>query len=165
MKKNLLHLDANQIADDYASASYFQCIDSEENRRFCRQVSNQIGPERVLTDSMEAAYMGVKLWAAAANEAKSLDTRAVRQAMRAIRLPSPAGETRITRRRSMHSGRHESDESRAMGSFRLFGRRGANRAEPYPIERSAEEWRAKLNDLKRSWKASGRRRTTNRCRS
>ena len=23
--------------------------------------------------------------------------------------------------------------------------------EPYPIERSAEEWRAKLNDLKRSW--------------
>jgi urea transport system substrate-binding protein len=151
-EEELLHLDANQIVDDYAAASYFQSIDSEENQRFVDKFRAKFGPQRVLTDSMEAAYMGVKLWAAAVNEAQSFDTRAVRQAMRSIRLPSPAGETRIDPStqhafRTTRIGRIQSD-----GQFQIVWTAPEPIApEPYPIERSAEEWRAKLNDLKRSW--------------
>ena len=75
-EEEILHLDVGQVAGDYAAGSYFQSIDSEENRRFVEKFRAKFGPQRVLTDPMEAAYMGVKLWAAAVNEAGSLDMRA-----------------------------------------------------------------------------------------
>jgi urea transport system substrate-binding protein len=151
-EEEILHLDVSQVAGDYAAGRYFQSIDTEENRRFISKFRAKFGPQRVLTDPMEAAYMGVKLWAAAVNEAGSLETRLVRQAMRGIRLPSPGGETRIDPAthhafRMSRIGRVKGD-----GQFEIVWTADKPIApEPYPIKRSAEEWRAVLHDLQRSW--------------
>jgi urea transport system substrate-binding protein len=151
-EEEILHLDINQVAGDYAAGRYFQSIDSEENRRFIEKFRAKFGPQRVLTDPMEAAYMGVKLWAAAVNEAESLDIRLVRQAMRSIRLPSPGGETRIDPATHHAFRTPRIGQIKSNGQFQIVWEAESRVApEPYPIERSAEQWRAVLHDLKRSW--------------
>jgi urea transport system substrate-binding protein len=151
-EEEILHLDVSAVAGDYAAGSYFQSIDSKENRRFVKAFRAKFGPQRVLTDPMEAAYMSVKLWAAAVNEAGGLDTRRVRQAMRATRMSSPGGEVRIDAAtqhafRIPRIGRIKND-----GQFEIVWTAEEPIApEPSPVARSAAEWRATLHDLKRSW--------------
>ena len=85
------------MAGDYAAVQLFP-ID-----RFATRIASlspsfraKFGPQRVVTDPMEAAYMSVKLWAAAVNEAGSLDIPARSPGdARLHALPSPAGELRI----------------------------------------------------------------------
>lgn len=49
---------------------------------FCRRFRKRYGPHRVVSDTMEAAYYGVQLWARAVQEAGTENTRAVRQVLR-----------------------------------------------------------------------------------
>jgi urea transport system substrate-binding protein len=151
-EEEIRHLSAAQMAGDFAACCYFQSIDSDENRQFVARFRARFGPQRVVTDPMEAAYIGVKLWAAAVREANSLETRAVRQAMRGLRLSSPAGEVRIDPAtqhayKTPRIGRIAQD-----GQFEIVWTADNPVApEPYPAERSAEAWRAVLHDLQRSW--------------
>ena len=144
------------MAGDYAACCYFQSIDSDENRQFVAQFRKKFGPQRVVTDPMEATYMGVKLWAAAVREANSLETRSVRQALRGMRMSSPAGEFRID-----PSSQHVYKTPRIGqitedGQFKIVWTADKPVApEPYPAERSAEAWRAVLHDLQRCGTANG----------
>src|SRR5688572_2908781 len=68
----LRRLDVSNVAGDYAAWNYFQAIDSPENVKFLEAFRSRYGPQRSVTAPMECAYVGVKLWAAAANEAGSV---------------------------------------------------------------------------------------------
>ena len=61
-EEELRQLDAAAMAGDYAAWNYFQSIDSEENKQFVASFRKKYGPQRVVTDPMESAYFGVKLW-------------------------------------------------------------------------------------------------------
>lgn len=156
-EEEIQQLDVAELVGDYAASSYFQSIDSPENRELVTRFRAKFGPQRVVTDPMEDAYMGVKLWAAAVREAKTLEIPAVRQAMRGIRLPSPAGECRIDPStqhafKTPRIGRIEED-----GQFNVIWTAANPIApEPYPAARSAEEWRSVLHDLNRSWNGQWR---------
>ncbi len=151
-EEELQQLDVDDMTGDYSACSYFQSIDAAENQRFVSAFQKKFGPQRVVTDPMEDAYMSVKLWAAAVREAGSLETPAVRQAMRGARMPSPAGELRID-----PSTQHSYELPRIgkitkSGQFEIVWTAPAPVApEPYAASRSAEEWRAVLHDLQRSW--------------
>src|SRR5262249_25944134 len=69
------------VAGDYAAWNYFQSIDRPENEAFVRRFRDRYGAARVVSDPMEAAYVGVHLWAQAARQASSVDVKAVRQAL------------------------------------------------------------------------------------
>lgn len=47
---------------DYASWSYFQSVQTNENIKFVEAFKKRYGQDRVLSDPMEAAYFGVYLW-------------------------------------------------------------------------------------------------------
>ena len=129
-------------------------ISNRSTRRRIASLSQQFrakfGPQRVVTDPMEAAYMGVKLWAAAVRGGG--EPRYARRPpgdARRMRLPRRRGETahrsddatRVSRRRELA-------ESRSDGQFEIVWTADEPVApEPYPSERSAEEWRAVLHDL------------------
>jgi len=51
------------IPGNYAAWNYFQSIDRPENHEFVDSFRSRYGPQRVTSDPMEAAYVGVKLWA------------------------------------------------------------------------------------------------------
>jgi urea transport system substrate-binding protein len=102
---------------------------------------------------MEAAYVGVHLWALAVTDAQSIDTEAVRRALGDLSLPAPQGvvyvdsETQHTWK-MVRVGRIRSD-----GQFDILWESGTPvRPAPYPPYRSRAEWDAFLQTLYERWR-------------
>jgi urea transport system substrate-binding protein len=151
-EEQLRRLDLDSMIGDYSAWTYFQSIDTPENHRFVRDFQQRFGQQRVVTDPMEAAYVGVKLWAKAVAEAGAITPRAIRNAMRNQRLHAPEGDVRIDAE-SQHTWKTPRiGQVRADGQFDLIWTASAPEApEPYPPSRTAEDWRAFLHDLQRGW--------------
>lgn len=145
-------LDAAEVAGDYAAWNYFQSIDSDENAAFIASYQQKYGPQRVVTDPMESAYFGVKLWAQAVTEAGTTDVRQIRHAMLSQRMVAPSGKVRIDSAtqhtfKTPRIGRIQPD-----GQFEVVWT--AAKPEPpmpYTPTRTAEVWRAFLSDLYLGW--------------
>ena len=71
-ESELRNFDLATMAGDYAAWTYFQSIDSPANREFSNKFLSQY-PQRVITDPMECAYVGVHLWSQAMLEAQSIE--------------------------------------------------------------------------------------------
>ncbi len=148
------------VVGDFAAWNYFQGIDTPENREFVAAFKQRYGPQRTITDPMEAAYFGVKLWAAALAELEfSADELPqppdIRRAMQNQRLIAPEGEVRIDPA-SQHTfktpriGRIRQD-----GQFDIVWSDTAPQApDVFPNSRKAAEWNALLNDLYSGWNDS-----------
>jgi urea transport system substrate-binding protein len=79
----------------YAAWNYFQSIDRPENEAFVRKFKDRFGPTRVVSDPMEATYVGVHLWAQAVRAAGTDDPAAVRRALKGQSLDAPEGRVRV----------------------------------------------------------------------
>lgn len=88
-------MGADLAVDHYAAWSYFQSVDSPENRRFVAAFQQRYGPERVTDDPIEAAYVAVHVFARAAAKAGAVDVKAIREAARGLELDAPGGRYRI----------------------------------------------------------------------
>ena len=73
----LLSLSTKETLGDYAAWNYFQSVDRPENRIFVEKFRLRYGRQRVTADPMEAAYLGVHLWAQAVEEAGTTNTPAI----------------------------------------------------------------------------------------
>ena len=93
-EQGLRSLGANVLAGDYSAYTYFQSLDTPENRDFVRKFHDKY-PQRAVTDPMETAYVGVKLWALAVKEAQSLDPKRIRRSILTQKVMGPGGEVRI----------------------------------------------------------------------
>ena len=82
-------------ADQYVAWSYFQSLDTVENRKFVAAFKRAYGPERVTDDPIASAYSQVYIYAAAVKRAGSVEPRAVRAAARGLELDSPVGHLRV----------------------------------------------------------------------
>ena len=151
-EEQLRRIDLTSVAGDYASWNYFETLDLPENVAFLKAFRAKYGPQRHVTDPMEAAYVGVKLWAQAVVEAETVEPSLVRHAIRNQRLEAPEGHVRIDPAsqhlyKTPRIGRIGDD-----GRFTVVWSATAPIApDPYPDTRSAGEWRAFLRDLHREW--------------
>ena len=151
-EEELRHLDVSAMTGDYAAWNYFQSIKSPENQKFVSSFRKKYGPQRVVTDPMEATYFGVKLWAKAVEAAKSTDTSEIRRAMRNQRTRSPGGDVRIDPAtqhtfKTPRIGRVQPD-----GQFEIIWTAAKpEQPIPYPASRTTEQWRALLHDLYVGW--------------
>jgi urea ABC transporter urea binding protein len=141
------------VAGHYAAWNYFQSINREENRAFLSRLHEAYGTSRVAADPMEAAYVGVHLWALAVKDAHSIETEAVRRALGDQSFPAPQGvvyvdpETQHTWK-MVRVGRIRSD-----GQFDIVWESGKPvRPAPYPPYRSRAEWDAFLQTLYGRWR-------------
>jgi urea transport system substrate-binding protein len=126
-------------------------VDTLENEQFVRRFLEEY-PQRSITDPMVMAYLGVKLWARAANEAQSVEPKKVRRALLNQRLKGPAGELRIDPDTQYCVQTPRVARIDADGRFQVVWTADKPvRPEPYPESRSAEEWRAFLHDLYTRW--------------
>ena len=80
-ESSLIYPESEAVAGDYAVWSYFSDIDSKENQHFIRAFRSAYGSERITDDPMEAAYIGVHLWAQAVEQAGSWQPAEVRGAI------------------------------------------------------------------------------------
>jgi urea transport system substrate-binding protein len=129
------------IAGNYAAWNYFQSIDRPENRHFVQAFRRRYGPQRVTSDPMEAAYVGVKLWAQAVDEVGCADVQIVREALRHQSFNAPEGPVRIDPAnqhmwKTIRLGRIVEE-----GQFDIvFSSEHPIRPEPYPDSRSTDDW-------------------------
>jgi urea transport system substrate-binding protein len=151
-EEELRHLDVEAMTGDYAAWNYFQSIDSPENKEFISNFQMKYGPQRLMTDPMEAAYFGVKLWASAVRDAETTNTSDIRRSMRNQRLRAPEGDVRIDAAtqhtfKTPRIGRVQND-----GQFEIVWTAAKPQQPiPYPASRTTEQWRAYLHDLYTGW--------------
>lgn len=79
----------------YASWSYFQSIDTPENRTFVENFQQRYGGDRVTCDLIEAAYVQVYLWKQAAEKAGSFDVDLLCEAAYELTFDAPRGRVCI----------------------------------------------------------------------
>ena len=77
------------MVGNYAAWDYFQTIDRPENQEFVERFRRKYGTDRVTSDTIEAAYNSVWLWARAVFEAGNADIPDVIRAMRRQSLNAP----------------------------------------------------------------------------
>jgi urea transport system substrate-binding protein len=94
-EEELTTLDASDLVGEYAAWNYFMSIDHPKNHAFIERFQAAYGKHRVTTDPMEAAYVGVHLWAKAVEAAGRTDVSAVREAVKGQTFDAPEGPIRI----------------------------------------------------------------------
>lgn len=135
------------IAGNYAAWNYFQSIDRRENHLFVSAFRARYGPQRVTSDPMEAAYIGVRLWAQAVEQAGSEDVQRIREGLRHQSLNAPEGAVHIDPAnqhtwKTIRVGRIVEE-----GQFDIiYSSENPIRPEPYPDSRSVDEWRIFLDN-------------------
>ena len=148
----LQHLDVSAMAGDYAAWNYFQSIPTVENQQFVNAFRSQYGPQRVVTDPMEAAYFGVKLWAMAVEDAGSSSTPEIRRSLRNQRMRAPGGDIRIDPATQHTFKTPRIGQVRSDGQFKIIWTdTQPQKPVPYPATRTTEQWRAFLHDLYSGW--------------
>jgi urea transport system substrate-binding protein len=125
----------------YAVWSYFQSLPGEGNRRFVAAYQQRYGANRVTNDPIEAAYVGVRLWAQAVRDAGTDAPNPVNRALLQQSMAAPSGIAAVDRGtrhlwKPVHIGK-----ARADGQFELVWDSGISiRPDPFPDYRSQREW-------------------------
>ena len=92
----LRNLLPEHVQGHLAASCYFQSLPTEENRRWVAAFRQEFGHDRVTGDPLEPQWCLVHLWRQAVERAGSLDTEAVRAAMRdGLEFAGPGGTVRL----------------------------------------------------------------------
>jgi branched-chain amino acid transport system substrate-binding protein/urea transport system substrate-binding protein len=91
-EEELAGIDTKPLVGHLTAWSYFQSIETPENKAFIakwREYSND--QKRVTNDPMESGYLLINMWANAVRQAGTADVDAVRQALIGQKMHSPSG--------------------------------------------------------------------------
>lgn len=140
------------LKGDYLAWTYFQQIDSEANQKFISAFRNRYGADRVVTDPMEAAYIGVHLWARAAAITRSTDPVSVRSVIGGLSMAAPQGPVSVETRnqhlwKSVYIGRFAANDDIDI----LWSSPKPVRPLPFPPYRPRQSWEYFLQGLYESW--------------
>jgi urea transport system substrate-binding protein len=151
-EEELSSLAPKAVQGNYAAWNYFQSIDLPENQNFVARFRARFGPERILSDPMEAAYIAVHLWAQAVASAGSDNVDAIRQAINDQSFQAPEGKVTIDPQSHHLSKFIRIGRITEAGRFEVFYCSDAPiKPIPYPATRSRADWDAVLTDLHLLW--------------
>ncbi len=133
----------DSMTGDYATWSYFQSIDNEENKKFVKKIKAAYGPDHDIGDAMEAAYYSVYLWSQAVKKVHSVVASVVRPALHNQAFDAPQGlihinENSLQAWQFARVGKIRSDKQFTI----LWNSQKAIEPMPYIITRTQEEWDA-----------------------
>ncbi|MDA5497094.1 urea ABC transporter substrate-binding protein [Yersinia aleksiciae] len=99
-EEELRGIDTKPLVGNLAAWNYFQSVDNPTNKKFVEQWKAYAKAHKlpnadtaVTNDPMEATWVGMHMWAQAAEKAKSTDVDKVRAAMAGQTYPAPSGYT------------------------------------------------------------------------
>ncbi|MDX8382885.1 MAG: urea ABC transporter substrate-binding protein [Ghiorsea sp.] len=136
----------------YAAWNYFQSIDSQANRSFVDAYQARFGKHAPLSDPMEAAWIGVQLWAKAVQSDQTFHIDAIRQSMRHQSIIAPEGIV-STDTQTQHMwktariGKITADRQFDI----VWSSQTAIRPDPFPALITQPEADAFLNSLYQGW--------------
>jgi urea transport system substrate-binding protein len=92
----MLGIGGENMVGFYAAMKYFQSLDNDNNKKFVAAFKAKYGPNSVIGDVTQAAYLGPWLWKAAVEKAQSFDVDKVVDASPGIELTTaPEGYVKI----------------------------------------------------------------------
>jgi urea transport system substrate-binding protein len=151
-ENDLRSLDDRDIVGHLAAWNYFQSLDNPANSEFIRKFRERYGPERVLSDPMEAVYFGVQLWAQAVRQAGSVEPSAIRAAIKDQSCLAPEGPVRIDPDTQYTWKEARLGRIVSGGQFKkIWSSDKPIRPEPFPPSRSRKEWLHFLDDMSKWW--------------
>lgn len=151
-EEELSSLNALEVQGNYAAWNYFQSIDLPENEDFVRRFRARYGPDRIISDPMESAYIAVHLWAQAVESAGSDDVKAIRQAIHDQSFDAPEGKVTIDPLTHHISKFVRIGRITDSGQFQIvYCSDSSIPPVPYPPSRSKSDWNAVLSDLHLLW--------------
>jgi urea transport system substrate-binding protein len=140
------------VAGHYITVGYSQSVDTPENREFVRKFRARYGQDRVTSDTIDAAYIGVRLWAQAVAEAQSDHPGQVVRFLGRQSLNAPEGIV------SIDPATHRTWRPGFIGKIRrdklvdiVWTSEVPIRPDPFPSSRSRAEWQAFLDHLYQAW--------------
>lgn len=89
-------IGVENIAGHLVAWDYYQTTDTPENEAFVAAFKAEYGDDRVTADPIEAAYIGVYIWAAAVEAAGSFEVADVREAAKGLTLDAPEGTVTVS---------------------------------------------------------------------
>ena len=137
--------NGGQLSQHYGVWSYFQSLPGEGNQRFVSAYRARFGADRVTSAPVEAAYVGVNLWAQAVQDVNSIEPARVNPALLRQSTRSPSGIAAVDADsrhlwKMMRVGKVRSD-----GQFeQVFVSVAPLRPTPWPSYRSRDAWQALL---------------------
>lgn len=140
------------LEGDYLAWTYFQQVETEANQRFVQAFRDRFGADRIVTDPMEAAYIGVHLWAKAARLSRGSDPVSVRSVLGGLSMNAPQGPVSIEHRnqhlwKSVYIARFIDDYDIDI----VWSTPKPIRPLPFPMYRTRPEWEEFLQGLYTSW--------------
>lgn len=138
------------MVGDYASWSYFESIDSRENKIFIKKTEDMYGEKQPISDATEAAYFGVYLWKQAAEKAGSVEADLIRPALHNQAFNAPQGIVHIAQETLQtwsfaRIGKIRSDKQFTI----LYSSEKSIRPVPYPPSRQVAEWDALATTIRK----------------
>lgn len=88
---SLVRTILKNVAGSYNTWNYYEVIEGAANKKFVNAIKSTYGKNQVVTDPMEAAYIGVHLWAEAVKQATSTRTDAILQSLQKTAYKAPEG--------------------------------------------------------------------------
>ncbi len=145
-------IGVDQIVGNYASWNYFQCLETDVNKRFVQRFKKRYGSHRVISDPMEAGYLGVHLWKQIVEEAGTDNVNEVLKCVEDQCYSSPEGVVCIDPEnkhvwKTVRIGKIKED-----GQFRIvWSSQKSIRPVVYPVYRSKSEWDKLIQNLYDGW--------------
>lgn len=147
--KKAEHILAEHLAGTHACWNYFENIDNPANAAFIRKFKSKYGEDYRVTDTMEAAYIGLHLWSQALNECTSLESPdEILYHLAHLSMPAPEGVVTIDNntnhaRKTIRIGRL----NEAGGFDILWTSKRPLSPTPYPPFQEKSYWEGLLNRL------------------
>ena len=151
-ENELQSLPKEKMAGDYAAWNYFQSIDTAINQQFVQAFKSRYGAARATSDPLEAAYVGVHLWAATVTAIGTTDVKKVRQAVADRSQRGPGGMVYVDPENRHTWKTVRIGQIRPDGQFDIvWASEYPIRPVPYPPQRTVPAWEALLQQLYSSW--------------
>jgi len=83
--------NSSDMVGHFAAWSYFQSIKSPQNHQFIQAFKSRFGQDIAISDPMEAAYFGVRLWAQTVHANASTDITSLLKALEVQTFDAPEG--------------------------------------------------------------------------
>lgn len=94
-EEEIRSIGTDVLAGHLAAWNYYQTTDTPENPKFVEAYKAFTAADRVTSDPVEAGYIAVYLWAAAAQKAGSTDVDKVKEAAKGLEFAGPGGKVTI----------------------------------------------------------------------
>ncbi|MGZ4968926.1 MAG: urea ABC transporter substrate-binding protein [Methylobacter sp.] len=137
--------NGGQLTRHYGVWSYFQSLPGEENQRFVSAYRARFGADRLTSDPVEAAYVGVILWAQAVQNINSIEPGRVNPVLLRQSIMSPSGIAAVDAESRHLWKMMRVGKVRADGQFdQVFVSGAPLRPTPWPSYHSRDSWQVLL---------------------